>query len=331
MLSDRRQLVLRALIEEYIAYALPVGSRTLVERYNLGCSSATIRNELSHLEDSGYLTHPHTSAGRVPTDYGYRAFVDELLSQEEVTADDALRKEMLNCAGDLDELLDKTSEALARLTDCMTLVVPPRLLTVDVKQITLVLLSAQRLLAVIVTADGRVYNRQMELPREYSEEDIARTQTLLNKVLAGKSFTSGSDALPFDIEDIHDDLFRLVMAQIMLCLREQKVVKFHPLGMSHLLNKPEFSDSTYLLPVLEALEGQNTLSHVFDDASKSSTPVVRIGHENDTEALSNVSIVANRYGDSDQSGLIVIVGPTRMNYSNAIKAVRAAQDILQDL
>lgn len=329
LLSDRRQLVLRALIEEYISYAMPVGSRTLVERYNLGCSSATIRNELSRLEDEGYLAQPHTSAGRVPTDYGYRAFVDELLSRNEVDPDDALRQEILASAEDLDQLLDRTSQALARFTDCMTLVVPPRLLSVEIRQVNLVKLTDTRLLAVVVAADGQVFNRQMDLDAAYSDDDIARTQDLLNRVLAGKQFSSGADARSFSVDEVHDDLFRLVLAQIMLCLREQKVHKPQPLGMSHLLEKPEFSDSSVLLPVLRALEGDTMLLQVFDDAIHSTDPVVRIGHENASEALSNVSLIANRYGDGDQSGLIVIVGPTRMNYSNAIKAIRAAQDILQ--
>lgn len=134
MLSDRRQIVLRALIEEYIARALPVGSRTLVERYNLGISSATVRNELSLLEEMGYLAQPHTSAGRVPTDFGYRAFVDELLSEANSDdGEDTLARELRESASDLDDLMDRTSQALARFTDCMTLLVPPRILSVNIR------------------------------------------------------------------------------------------------------------------------------------------------------------------------------------------------------
>lgn len=121
MLSDRRQIVLRALIEEYIARALPVGSRTLVERYNLGISSATVRNELSLLEEMGYLAQPHTSAGRIPTDFGYRAFVDELLSESDPdNGEDALARELRESASDLDDLMDRTSQgarSLYRLHD----------------------------------------------------------------------------------------------------------------------------------------------------------------------------------------------------------------------
>lgn len=332
MLSDRRQIVLRALIEEYIARALPVGSRTLVERYNLGISSATVRNELSLLEEMGYLAQPHTSAGRIPTDFGYRAFVDELLSESDPdNGEDALARELRESASDLDDLMDRTSQALARFTDCMTLLVPPRILSVDIRLVNLVLLTPQRLLTVIVTEDGQVFDRQMDLPRDYSQDEIGKTQEALNNILVGTSLSSTSGELPLGASGVHDDLFRMVMAEILACLKDQNAIKAHPLGISHLLGKPEFSDSSCLMPVLEELEGDTMLLRVFDDAAASEEPVVRIGHENDSEALSSVSLIANRFGEAEHSGLILIVGPTRMDYSQVLKAVRAARNVLKDL
>ena len=332
MLSDRRQIVLRALIEEYIARALPVGSRTLVERYNLGISSATVRNELSLLEEMGYLAQPHTSAGRIPTDFGYRAFVDELLSESDPdNGEDALARELRESASDLDDLMDRTSQALARFTDCMTLLVPPRILSVDIRLVNLVLLTPQRLLTVIVTEDGQVFDRQMDLPRDYSQDEIGKTQEALNNILVGTSLSSTSGELPLGASGVHDDLFRMVMAEILACLKDQNAIKAHPLGISHLLGKPEFSDSSCLMPVLEELEGDTMLLRVFNDAAASEEPVVRIGHENDSEALSSVSLIANRFGEAEHSGLMLIVGPTRMDYSQVLKAVRAARNVLKDL
>lgn len=332
MLSDRRQIVLRALIEEYIARALPVGSRTLVERYNLGISSATVRNELSLLEEMGYLAQPHTSAGRIPTDSGYRAFVDELLSESDPdNGEDALARELRESASDLDDLMDRTSQALARFTDCMTLLVPPRILSVDIRLVNLVLLTPQRLLTVIVTEDGQVFDRKMDLPRDYSQDEIGKTQEALNNILVGTSLSSTSGELPLGASGVHDDLFRMVMAEILACLKDQNAIKAHPLGISHLLGKPEFSDSSCLMPVLEELEGDTMLLRVFNDAAASEEPVVRIGHENDSEALSSVSLIANRFGEAEHSGLILIVGPTRMDYSQVLKAVRAARNVLKDL
>lgn len=332
MLSDRRQIVLRALIEEYIARALPVGSRTLVERYNLGISSATVRNELSLLEEMGYLAQPHTSAGRIPTDFGYRAFVDELLSESDPdNGEDAIARELRESASDLDDLMDRTSQALARFTDCMTLLVPPRIFSVDIRLVNLVLLTPQRLLTVIVTEDGQVFDRQMDLPRDYSQDEIGKTQEALNNILVGTSLSSTSGELPLGASGVHDELFRMVMAEILACLKDQNAIKAHPLGISHLLGKPEFSDSSCLMPVLEELEGDTMLLRVFNDAAASEEPVVRIGHENDSEALSSVSLIANRFGEAEHSGLILIVGPTRMDYSQVLKAVRAARNVLKDL
>ena len=224
MLSDRRQNVLRVLIEEYIARALPVGSRTLVERYNLGISSATVRNELSSLEEEGYLVQPHTSSGRIPTDYGYRAFVDDLLAREKFD-DENLVKALRESAGELDELMEKTSRALARLTDCMTLVVPPCSLSFDIKVVNLIELTPQRLLLVVVTNEGQVFNRQIETKTTQSAEEIAKTQDLLNRLLAGKSLSSKSDDVSSLLDDVQDDLFQLVLSELMDCLKDQSVKK----------------------------------------------------------------------------------------------------------
>ena len=330
MLSDRRQNVLRVLIEEYIARALPVGSRTLVERYNLGISSATVRNELSSLEEEGYLAQPHTSSGRIPTDYGYRAFVDDLLAREKFD-DENLVKALRESAGELDELMEKTSRALARLTDCMTLVVPPCSLSFDIKVVNLIELTPQRLLLVVVTNDGQVFNRQIETKTTQSAEEIAKTQDLLNRLLAGKSLSSKSDDVSSLLDGVQDDLFQLVLSELMDCLKDQSVKKPHSLGMTHLLCQPEFSESARILPVLEQLEDDAVLLHIFDEAFNSEAPLVRIGHENDSEAFSGVSLIASQFGGGKQRGLIAIIGPTRMNYSQVFKAVRAAKNVLQNL
>ena len=236
MLSDRRQRVLAALVEEYVARALPVGSRTLTERYELGVSSATVRNELSALEDEGYLSQPHTSAGRIPTDFGYRAFVDNLiasgvLNNNEHTQD--VVAQMRANAKELDDLLAQTSAALARLTDCLSIVMP---------------------------------------------QDVSHS---------------------------------------------------HRLGMSSLMKKPEFAQSMALLPIMQVLEDDTILMQVLDaTASTAETPTVRIGSENEAEQLSGVSVVACRYGHGDDEGIVAVIGPTRMNYSRVLGAVRMASQAL---
>jgi len=242
LLSDRRQQVLSALIEEYIEYALPVGSRTLVDRYHLGVSPATVRNELSVLEDEGYIKQPHTSAGRIPTDSGYRAFVDDLLisrlDQENVSSEmvDKLR----TSASELDTLLEQTSQALSRLTDCLSVVMAPTDVAQHIKQVALVS------------------------------------------------------------------------------------------GVSSLLSKPEFSHSTSLIPIMQVLENETILLHIFDERPGNEDTMVRIGRENAAEQFSGVSVVARQYGEGDNAGIVAVIGPTRMDYTKSIQAVRAAGEILRD-
>ena len=184
MLSERRQRVLRALIEDYIEYALPVGSRTLTERHRLGVSPATVRNDLSALEDAGFIQQPHTSAGRVPTDAGYRTFVDELLSSglaEEERPHQAMVDELRASASELDALMERTSAALARLTNCLSIVMAPSVLAGRIRQITLVSLSPWQAIVIVVAEDGQVVNRTVTFADEVSADELASARTLLNR------------------------------------------------------------------------------------------------------------------------------------------------------
>ena len=154
---------------------------------------------------------------------------------------------------------------------------------------------------------------------------------MLNRLLAGKSLSSKSDDVSSLLDGVQDDLFQLVLSELMDCLKDQSVKKPHSLGMTHLLCQPEFSESARILPVLEQLEDDAVLLHIFDEAFNSEAPLVRIGHENDSEAFSGVSLIASQFGGGKQRGLIAIIGPTRMNYSQVFKAVRAAKNVLQNL
>lgn len=335
MLSDRRQRVLSALIEEYVARALPVGSRTLVERYQLGVSPATVRNELSVLEDSGYIRQPHTSAGRIPTDAGYRAFVDEILSNEEIEEDtnqEEIIRELKDNATELDALLEKTSQVLSRLTDCLSIVLAPSVISLHIKQLSLVSLSEYQALLVIITEDGQVLNRHLDFKEEISCDELAHTQNLLNKVFIGKTLTEIKDEIdPELIDALRDPLVQVILDEVVLCLQDNKGAKAHRLGMSSLLKKPEFSHSQTLLPIMQVLENDTVLFHILDDELLESDTIVKIGSENNAEELTGVSVVASQYGRGDAAGVVAVIGPTRMDYSKVIQAVRAAQQALHDI
>ncbi len=336
VLSDRRQRVLAALIEEYVARAMPVGSRTLTERYHLGVSPATVRNELSVLEDGGYIEQPHTSAGRIPTDAGYRAFVDNLLLSSLAPNNqryDAVVEELRRSATELDELLEKTSAALARLTDCLSIVLAPSVLTLRIKQISLISLSAHRALVVLVTEDGQVFNRQMDFDVEVDPVDLARVQRFVGDVFAGKTLEEVEHGLDRGMaEAFRDPLVRMVVDEVLSCLQESRGGRTYRLGMSSLLTKPEFSHSDALLPVMQVLEDETVLLHVLDDAAaREGGANVCIGSENTAAPLSGVSVVASRYGRGEAAGVVAVIGPTRMDYSKVIQAVRAASAALADV
>lgn len=334
LLSDRRHKVLQALIEEYIANAQPVGSRTLVDRYHLGVSPATVRNELSVLEDEGYLTSPHTSAGRIPTDAGYRAFVDDLLEQEYGgEAEDDMFDGVREAATKVDDLMEQTSAALARLTDCLSVVVAPSLLGSSVKQVSLVSFSDYRMLMVVVTESGQVLNRTVEFAEPVSPNDLASVQNSLNSIIAGHSLKEirSDSAVQSTHEFLSSPLAQVVVEELIACLDEADALRPHTLGLSSLLSKPEFKQTEAALPVLEILEDDTVLMHLFDDVADDDTLSVRIGSENSSSRLSGVSVVATQYGPSHAQGIVAVIGPTRMDYSKVIRAVRAARSALCDI
>lgn len=328
--------MLAALIEEYVARALPVGSRTLTERYRLGVSPATVRNELSALEDGGYVAQPHTSAGRIPTDVGYRAFVDDLLRsgivQEEARYAGVV-DELRHNANELDQLLEQTSAALTRLTDCLSIVLAPSVHTLSIKQISLISLTPYRALLVLVTENGQVFNRQIDFDAEVDVADLAAVQNFLNEALVGASLQDIEHGLGLaQAEALRNPLLRLVLEEVLSCLHESEQLRTHRLGVSALLAKPEFSHAEQLLPVMRVLEDDTVLLHILDDAAQGeSDPMVRIGRENGADGLAGVSVVASRYGRGSAAGVVAVIGPTRMDYSKVIQAVRAASAALRDV
>lgn len=336
MLSDRRQRVLAALIEEYVTHALPVGSRTLVENYGLGVSSATVRNELSVLEDEGYITQPHTSAGRIPTDFGYRTFVNDLLeheldgeesSEENGEAVEQIKKN----ANELDSLIEQTAAALSRFTDSLSIVLPPTILSLRLHQVSFVPLTSHRVLLVVVTENGQVLNRSVEFGEPVSVQELSKVQDLFNNVLAGKSFVEVRDSLDANVvESLSGPLARVMLNELFACMKTGESSHARSLGLTALMQQPEFTNSSSLLPVLQVIEDETVLLQMLHESAASPGTVVRIGKENNSEQLMGVSLVARQYGRDEGEGIVAVIGPTRMNYARVIRAVRAAQRALED-
>lgn len=335
MLSDRRQRILSALIEEYVHHALPVGSRTIAEQYQLGVSSATIRNELSVLEEGGYITQPHTSAGRIPTDAGYRQFVDGLFSSgllsDEIVHHDLIAR--LRASADaLDDLMERTSEELTNLTDCLSIVTAPSITAARVRQISLISLSNHQGLIVIVTQDGQVVNRTIAFSEEVGPERLLKIQHAMSDIFVGRRLQDIESEATLNAYGLaNEPITSLILEEIISSLHDTGNTKTSRDGISSLMRMPEFHDSSSLLPIMEVLEDDTVLFRVFDDASAAdSTLAIRIGQENGASNLAGVSVIAGRYGRGDAQGVVAVIGPKRMDYSKVICAVKAAQSALNE-
>ena len=339
MLSQRRQHILQALVEDYITYASPVGSKTLVNRYGIAASPATVRNELSALEEAGYISSPHTSAGRVPTDSGYREFVNGLLDHLPELKTHHEFEDLLHHAREVDDLLQQTSCAMTRLTDCFSMVLAPSLFHVALKQISLVALSNTRIMIIVVTADEQVLNRSVELPTPIESHTLAHIQHALQSllpILADQDGASKANHMVELPEILRTEPASYIVQEVLLCLHSGERTRHHSQGLSALLSKPEFSQSNQLLPVLKVLEDNAMLMELFNTLGQKTQAQqhlmhVGIGSENATPELSGVSVVAAEYGHGKHAGIVAVIGPTRMDYSHVISAVRSAQTALNKI
>ncbi len=337
MLNERRRRVLQALVEEYIVSATPVGSKTLVARYDLGCSPATVRSELSILEETGFVAQPHISAGRIPTDTGYRSFVDELLERRSDSEERAISAP-LRRAAEIDDLMRETSAALTRLTNCLAITVAPSVSTARVKRLDLLSMGPRRVLFVLITESGQVVNRSIEIESEASPEHVSDLERVLNAAFSGKKASEIRplrDAVDTDEsrqpgEPLSGKLVGRIVGVILEALGEADKDRLFHVGVPALLAQPEFHDAERARPLIEFLEDGISVLAALSEALDDRALAVRIGHENSRVELGNLSIVATNYGSGSADGVIGVIGPTRMDYGRAIAAVRTVADGLED-
>lgn len=327
MLEDRRLAVLRAIVEDYVATHEPVGSKALVERHNLGVSPATIRNDMAALEDEGYITHPHTSAGRIPTDRGYRLFVDQISDVKPMTsAERKAIERFLGDAVDLDDVMGRTVRLLAQLTQQVALVQYPSLQRSSVRHVELIAVSETRLMLVVIMDTGRVEQRVIECSAPLSEQVLGDLRARLNSAVADKPFAFVPEALTdldksFAPED--QRLVRAVMSAVLEAVTERLEERVVLGGTSHLARYQQ-SFPMAIQPVLEALEEQVVLLRLLGELSLESPVTVRIGEETDVQGLESTSVVTAGYGRIDQPvASLGIVGPTHMDYAGTMSAVHA--------
>jgi heat-inducible transcriptional repressor len=328
MLEDRKLDVLRAIVEDYVQTREPVGSKALVERHRLGVSSATVRNDMAALEEDGLIAQPHTSAGRIPTDKGYRVFVDNLADVKPLSpAERRAISTFLQGAVDLDDVIHRSVRLLSQLTQQVAIVQYPTLSRSTVRHVEVVTLSETRLLLVLITSTGRVEQRVLELPRPVHEEVLAELRARLNSSSIGRALAEAAQRVSALPGTFHPD-DAPVVAQIVAVFTEAVAdergdEKFAIGGTANLVRYGDEFDRS-IKPLLEALEEHVILLKLLGEVTSPSALTVRIGHEVPHEHLAVTSIVATGYGPSDHAlATLGVLGPTRMDYPGSMAAVTA--------
>jgi heat-inducible transcriptional repressor len=325
--DDRRFQVLRAIVADYVATHEPVGSKSLVERHQLGVSPATIRNDMAALEDEGYIAQPHTSAGRIPTDKGYRLFVDRLTQVKPLSAGERRAiQAFLSEAVDLEDVLRRSVRLLAQLTRQVAFVQYPTLSRSSVRHVEVVPLDRRRLLLVVITDTGRVEQRLVELDTDVTDEGLLALRSLFATAAVGRRLADAASALT-DAAAAVDPAVRPEVVPAVAVLLDSLVE--HPeerlvlSGTSHASGAWADQPAT-LHGVLEALDEQVTLLRLLAALETPDAVVVSIGRENDDANLSTTALVSAGYGRGQTlMGGLAVVGPTRMDYPVTMAAVRA--------
>lgn len=328
--------ILRAVTNDYIDTAEPVGSRTLAKKYALGVSPATIRNEMADLEESGYLQQPHTSAGRIPSDKGYRFYVDELMDRHCWTQEQkaVLRHEIETRRHAIEDMIHHTARILAWLTDQIALVLAPNLSNASFRHVQYIQLDPQSVLIVMVLDPGFVQNRLVRLAGPITQEDLMRITNFCNTRLVGISVADVGRSLISELRDVIVDgaLFEATLDLLHRGLARTRAERVYMDGSVNLLNHPEFRDVERARALLEVLEDTETMMEILEEASGSSGLVVQIGQENKREEIKDCSIINATYSIGGETiGTIGILGPTRMDYGKITSVVEEVATALSEL
>jgi len=329
MIEDRKLDVLRAIVEDYVATEEPVGSKALVERHSLGVSPATVRNDMAALEEEGFITQPHTSAGRVPTDKGYRLFVDRLTTVKPMSAAEKRAiATLLDGAVDLDDVVQRSVRLLSQLTRQVAVMQYPTLSGSTVRHVELVALTPTRLLVVLILSTGRVEQRLVDLDVDLDDDDLAGLRSQVNRAVIGQRIADAITALQaLAVPPVGQEPTAAICAVVSTLVEEMSDHRSDErVAVGGTANLARFGDSfdSAVRPLLEAIEEHVVLLKLLGEAGSGGAITVRIGHEGPYRELSATSVVATGYGPSERSlATLGIVGPTRMDYPGTMAAVRA--------
>ena len=334
-LTERQKTLLMLVIRDYIEMAQPVGSKALVERYHLDLSSATVRNELSSLDEMGYLRQPHTSAGRVPTEEGYRFFVGQMMHQAELpeAIQHTITHQFYQARPDVDQWMTLAASILAHQSQAVSVVTAPHAEQVRFKHVELISTQGRQVLMVMVMAGGEVSQQILTLAEPVSQEQLSQAAARLNGVLAGLT-VEGIAAVSNRAETLDQDILTIINQDIQR-LTERVSGTIYTDGLTNVLAEPEFAESDEARRALRIFEEHSTLQDLLARSSTNSMVgglQVLIGGEGGWEELRQCSMVLARYGVPGlATGMLGVLGPMRMSYARTIPTVRFVAGLLSDL
>lgn len=333
MIDDRKKMILKAIIDDYISTAEPVGSRTLEKKYNLGLSSATIRNEMSDLEDLGLLSQPHTSSGRVPSLAGYRMYVDELMSQYRLTMEeiDVLSSVMEDKIDFLDKIIAKTSGLMSQITNYTSVAVGPKMMYNSIKNIRLISVSEKIILAIIITNEGIIKDKKIVLNNDVSVDELLRLENAINGNLTGINFTEVQMDNIVKLVNEARASDELVLAVLKFVQDSIEVVNENDIyvnGQANIFNFPEYSNVEKARKFLNLISNRTDIFDIISNATdENKKVVVKIGEKG--SPIEDCSLIVSRYKVSDNmEGFIGLIGPTRMDYRKAVTVMDYVTDII---
>jgi len=332
-MDERKKKVLQAIVQDYIATAEPVGSRTIARKYDLGVSPATIRNEMADLEDLGYIEQPHTSAGRIPSDLGYRYYVDWLMEKEKLKPyeEEYIQQVFSRKMEQIESVIKQATEILSRVSNYTAIILGPQLGKRTFQRIELIPLSPNSALMVTIINSRFVKHHIIDVPETITQADLERISGVLNAKLYGYALEQVKEAT---LKEIFEDLsnYKVIVKTIFEMIdhltSDHSSEKVYLGGTLNIFNQPEFKDIDKVKSLLSVLEQDEILKDLLE-ANIPEGLSVRIGGENKYQGINNCSLITSTYQVNDEIvGTIGILGPTRMPYSKAISLVECVTEHL---
>lgn len=335
-LSERERRILKALIDHYIHTAEPVGSRTLSKQYDIGLSSASIRNTMKDLEEMGFISQPHTSAGRVPTNLGYRNYVDYLLTPENLNEKEKeiVRKNMKTEYAEIDQILDQTSRVLSNLSQQLGVTVTPKFDSAILTRLEMIPVAENRLMVVLAVKSGLVKSILIEVEAKLPDMAINETIQVLNERLCGLSLDEIKRTIRERVKNAgagDPKLIKLFVEGPEGIWDLPTTEKLHIDGTSKLLKQPEFKDPKDIARVMELLEDRTAIQGMLTETGIKEGITITIGHRNKRGEDEPLSLLTSSYDMGGVKGVVGIIGPTRMKYSKLVSLVDYTSKILSEI